>query len=291
MRLLQLKFGRVFAGDDALMRIDIARQAVEQRRLARARTAGDDDVAADAADDLKHRRAFRRDRAKAHELVERQLVLLELTNGKSRAIDGQRRRNDVDARAVGKTGVADRARFIDAAADLAHDALADGEELAVVTEADVALLHLAIDFDEGLTGAIDHDVGDVVARQKRLERTEAQNVVADVLEQLFLLGNRHREVLDRDDIVDDIADFLARALIVELGKLRQVDRVDERGEDLALGIVIFGIAGRAATGRRLGRERRRRCRDARRRRLGALAAGSGDATITCGSGAAGAAGA
>ncbi len=40
MRLLQLKFGGVFAGDDALMRVDIARQAVQKRRLARARTAG-----------------------------------------------------------------------------------------------------------------------------------------------------------------------------------------------------------------------------------------------------------
>ncbi len=91
---------------------------------------------------------------------------------------------------------------------------------------------LAADFDEGLAGAVDHDVGDVVAGQQRLQRTVAQHVVADVLEQFFLLGDRHREVLDGDDVVDDIADFLARAFGIELGKLRKVDRIDERGEDL-----------------------------------------------------------
>jgi hypothetical protein len=46
VRLLQLKFGGVFAGDDALAVVDEAGEAVEQRRLARAGTAGDQDVAA-----------------------------------------------------------------------------------------------------------------------------------------------------------------------------------------------------------------------------------------------------
>ena len=41
VRLLQLKFGGVFAGDDALVGLDETGQAVEQRRLARTGTAGD----------------------------------------------------------------------------------------------------------------------------------------------------------------------------------------------------------------------------------------------------------
>ena len=139
-----------------------------------------------------------------------QPVLLELTNGERGTVDGQRRRDDVDARAVGKTRVADRARFVDAAADLADDALADVHQLRVVGEADAGLLHLAADFDEGRRGAVDHDVGDVVAGQQRLERTVAEHVVADVLEQLFLLGDRHHDVLDLDDLADDVADLLAR---------------------------------------------------------------------------------
>ncbi len=69
--------------------------------------------------------AFRRDRAEADELVERQLVLLEFTDRERRSVDRERRGDDVDTRAIGQTGVADRARFVDAAANLADDALAD----------------------------------------------------------------------------------------------------------------------------------------------------------------------
>ena len=42
--------------------------------------------------------------------------------------------------------------FVDAAADLADDALADVHQLRVVAEADVGLLHLAADFDVGAGG-------------------------------------------------------------------------------------------------------------------------------------------
>ena len=54
VRLLELQFGRVLAGDDALVVLDVAGQAVEQRRLARAGAAGDQHVAARAGDDLEH---------------------------------------------------------------------------------------------------------------------------------------------------------------------------------------------------------------------------------------------
>ena len=94
------------------------------------------------------------------------------------------------------------------------------------------------DFDVDRAGAVDHDVGDVVARQQRLERTVAEHVVADVVEQFFLLGDRHHDVLDRDDLVDDVADFLARGLGVEPGELREIDRLDQRAEDGALDLVI-----------------------------------------------------
>src|SRR5690606_21021849 len=136
VRLLQLQLRRVFAGDDALSRIDEGGQRIEQRRLARAGTAGDQHVTAAGADDLKDFRAGRGDRAELNEIAELQLVFFELTNGERRAIDGQRRHDDVDARTVRQARVADRRAFINAAADLAHDALADVHQLAVVAEAD-----------------------------------------------------------------------------------------------------------------------------------------------------------
>ena len=101
------------------------------------------------------------------------------------------------------------------------------------------LLDLAGDFDEHRAGAVDHDVGDVVARQQRLQRAVTEHVVADVVEQFFLLGDRHHDVLDRDDLVDDVADFLARRFAVELGELGEVDRLDQRAEDRRLDLVII----------------------------------------------------
>ncbi len=252
MRLLQLQFRGVLAGDDAFVLVDIVGQAVQQRGLAGARSARNQDVAADPADDLQDLRAFRGDRTELDKLIKRQLVLLELTNGECRAIDGQRRHDGVDAGAVGETRVADRRGFVDTAADLADDALADVEKLLIVAEADAGLLDLACDFDENRAGAVHHDVGDVVARQQRLERSVAQNVVADVVEQFFLLGNGHHDVLDRDDLVDDIADFLARGLDIEFRELRQIDGLDQRAEDRCLDLVIGVRAARFDDGRRCG---------------------------------------
>ena len=69
----------------------------------------------------------------------------------------------VDPAAVGQAGVADRRGFVDAAADLADDPLADVHQLGVVAEADIGQLDLAADFDEHPVGAVAHDVGDLVA--------------------------------------------------------------------------------------------------------------------------------
>ncbi len=67
--------------------------------------------------------------------------------------------------------------------------------------------------------AIDHDVGNVVAGKQWLQRSVSQNVVANVFEQFFLLGNRHCEILETDDVIDDIANFLARGIDIETGQL------------------------------------------------------------------------
>src|SRR5439155_13413743 len=216
-------------------------------------------------------RAFRRDRAEFDKLIERQLVLPEFPDRERGAVDRQRRDDGVDARAVGKAGVADRRRFVDAPADLADDALTDIEELLVVAETDAGALNLAADLDEHRTGAVDHDIGDVVARQQGLERAVSKHVVADVVEQLFLLGDRHHDVLDRDDLVDDVADFLARRLAVELGELGEIDRLDQRAEDRRLDLIVIVRAPRFHRGRRWWRWRfcrgHRWRRDGRRRNL------------------------
>ena len=53
VRLLQLQFGGILAGDDPLIFLDKAGETVEQCRLTRTGTAGYENVAADLADDAE----------------------------------------------------------------------------------------------------------------------------------------------------------------------------------------------------------------------------------------------
>src|SRR3984957_2415439 len=257
MRLLQLELGRVLASDDSLIEVDIVRQAIQERGLAGARAAGDDDVATDVANDLEDFRAGRRDRAELDQLIERQLVLLKLADRQCSAIDRERRRNDVDARAIEKAGVVNRRGFVDSTSNLTDDPLANVHQLRRVAETDVGELDLAPDFDETSRWPIDHDVGDVVASEQRLKRTETQNIVADVIEQVFLLGDRQHQILDGDDLVDDVPNFLTRAVGVELGECGEIDRLDKSAEDQRLGLEIgfrssFGVNRRGRRRRSLG---------------------------------------
>src|SRR5205809_1146483 len=73
MRLLQLKLGRVLAGDDALVVVDELCETVEQRGLAGAGATRHDGVHATAPDDLEDIGAFFGDTAEIHQLGECEL--------------------------------------------------------------------------------------------------------------------------------------------------------------------------------------------------------------------------
>ena len=79
-------------------------------------------------------------------------------------------------------------------------------------------------------------------------------------------------MLDRHDLVDDVANFLARAFLIELGQRGEIDRLDQRAEDHRFGLEIafrplFPQSVEATASEmaeRLGR--RAECRRRRRRR-------------------------
>ena len=77
------------------------------------------------------------------------------------------------------------------------------------------------------------------ANQKWLERTITQDIVTDILQDFFLLGDRHDKVLDRNDVIDDIANFLACRLWFHLGQLRQINCINQSGKNARFCIVIF----------------------------------------------------
>ena len=70
VRLLELQFGGVLAGDDALVLVDELGETVQQRGLAGAGAAGDERVDPAAAHDAEDFRAFRRDRAELDQVIE-----------------------------------------------------------------------------------------------------------------------------------------------------------------------------------------------------------------------------
>jgi len=92
------------------------------------------------------------------------------------------------------------------------------------------MLDDAVGLDVDLIAAVDHDVGNVVARDQRLERSQAEHVVADIADQLLLLGGRQHLILHRDDLTDDIGDLLSyldRAQLAEFGEIN--------------GLIVWGI--------------------------------------------------
>ena len=61
--------------------------------------------------------------------------------------------------------------------------------------------------------------------------------------------DRHHDILDRDDLVDDVANFLARADRRRAWQADEVDGLDQRAEDGPLGLVVgIGTSVRCADG-------------------------------------------
>ena len=97
MGLLQLKLGGVLAGDHPLLGIDEAGQAVEQRRLA-GPVPPEINTLQRTRPMMPRRLHLRGDRAELDEQVGHfQAVAAELADGEGRAVDRQRRHDDVDA--------------------------------------------------------------------------------------------------------------------------------------------------------------------------------------------------
>ena len=215
--LLDLQFGGVFDGDDALGGGDESGEDVEQRGFARAGAAGDDNVeprADCAAQDLQH---LRGQRAMAQQVVGGQRDGAEAADGQQRAIHGQRRNDDVDARSVQQARIHHRRRLIDAAAHRGDDLVDDVHQMGFILEDDVGLLDDAAPFDvDGFVG-VDQDVvhGGIV--QQRLQRAQAKDFVENVVREAVAIGRAERGILFGYQLQDHSEQTLASALYRLLG--------------------------------------------------------------------------
>ena len=103
--LSELKFGRVFDGDDAFGVRDEAGEHVEQRCFAGARAAGDDDIEACFDGALQKLQHLGSDGEVTEKICGLKGRGAETADGDDGAIHCKRRNDDVDARTVGETSV------------------------------------------------------------------------------------------------------------------------------------------------------------------------------------------
>ena len=140
------------------------------------------------------------------------------------------------------------------------DAVDDAHDVVVVLEGEVGQLEPAAALDVDLAGPVDHDLGDGLVAQQRLQRAEADDLVGDLLQHAHPLGAGEREALLVDRDAEDLLDlppYLDLVGEVELG----VEVGDDALLDAVLG-VAEGLAHRHLRDDTLGHRRRGRAHGA-----------------------------
>ena len=131
----------------------------------------------------------------------------ELPDRDDRAHEGQGRDDGVDAGAVGQACIDHRRRLVNAASDRSDDPIDDAHDVVVVLEDDVRELEAAAALDVDLARAVDHDLRDRLVAEQRLQRTETDDLVGDLLEHPDALGAGQGEAFLVDDLAEDLFDL------------------------------------------------------------------------------------
>ncbi len=181
----------------------------------------------------KHRHRLRQ-RAEGNQLLHGQRRLGEFTDRDRRAVERERRDDDVDARAVGQTRVAKRARFVDAAAERRENLVDDAAAAFHVEELDRRETEPA--FLLGVNGlvAVHHDLGDRVVLEQLLERAETDHLVDDVAEQLDAELASDRNLVRSEALVDEFLNPLLQRALVAAFEQFGVERLHQEGQQLFL---------------------------------------------------------
>ena len=157
-----------------------------------------------------------------------------------RSVQGQRGNDRVESRSVGQPGIDHRRGLVDAAADPRDDAVDDLKQVVVVAEADLRLLDPPFFLDIDVLGPVDHDVADLVVLEQQLERTEAECLVEDLIDQPLALVAVQQRVFGVAELLDDTSDLVPKRLGVDLGDAIHVEPIDESHMDVALERFVLG---------------------------------------------------
>src|SRR5438093_287644 len=216
--LAELELGGVLDRDDPLVVRDEGREDIERRRLARAGAARHEDVQARFDAGLEEVEHLRGGSPEPDEVVDGERAGRELPDRDDRTDERQGRDDRVDAGAVCQAGVDHRAPLVHAPTDRGDDPIDDPHHVVVVLEDHVRELELARALDVHLARAVHHDFGDALVAEERLERSEADDLVRDLLEHPDALGAGEGEPFLVDDLAEDLLD-----LTTHLDLVRQVE--------------------------------------------------------------------
>jgi hypothetical protein len=178
--VLDLQLGRILDGDDPLVRRDERREQVEQRRLAGAGAAGDQDVGARPHTRAQEIQGRSTQRAQPHQVVGGQQLARELPDRQRRSVHRQRRDDRVDARAIGQARVHHRRGIVQPPADRPQDLVDDVQHVRIVAEGRVRPMDDAVALEVDAVPGVDHDLGDGRIAQQRLERAQPEHLVGDL---------------------------------------------------------------------------------------------------------------
>jgi hypothetical protein len=110
--------------------------------------------------------------------------------------------------------------MVDAATDRGDDPVDDPHDVVVVLEDHVGQLELAVPLDVDLARAVDHDLGDRLVAEERLERPEADDLVGDLLQHPDPFGAGQGQAFLLDDLAEDLLDLAADLDLVGEVELR-----------------------------------------------------------------------
>ncbi len=179
--LVEAQLHGVFDGDDPLLEGDEAAEHVQKRRLARARPAADQHVAAVDHARPQERGAGPRDAFHLDQVVHGEALDGELADRQARPFGRQGGNDGVDPGAVGEPGVDQRLALVDPAAHLGHDPLDDRLGHLVGDEPPPGTLDHPVPLHVDLIAVDDHDLGHRGGPQQVFQGPEAEDRVLEIL--------------------------------------------------------------------------------------------------------------
>ena len=176
MFLLQLEFGRVFDGDDALIGRDEAGEDVQQGGLAGPGAAGDEDVQFGHRHGLQDLPDFRGEAAFLNQVLQGGALHGKPPDTKHGPVQGQGRDDGVDPGAVGQPGIHHGDGLIDAAPHVTDDLIDDFQEVLIILEPDIRQFQTATPFDVHLIVAVYQDIRNGRVGQQRFQGAQTQDL-------------------------------------------------------------------------------------------------------------------